>query len=61
MNRTLIKKADALILTGDYKEAEKTFAEVTTSSKKIKVISLVHQADMYLRQCEEQKLIKLIN
>ena len=61
MNRTLIKKADALALTGDHKGAEKVFAEVNTSSKKIKVISLIHQADMYMRLCEDEKLIKLIN
>lgn len=53
MNRTLIKKADALALTGDHKGAERAFSEVNTSSKKIKVICLIHQADMYMRLCEE--------
>ena len=60
MSRTLINKADALALTGDYQGAEKAFNDVNSPSKKIKVIGLIHLADMYMRIGNEDKLDKII-
>lgn len=52
MNRCLIRKADALALTGDFSAAEKAYQSVNSSSQTIKVIALIHLADMYMRMNE---------
>lgn len=57
----MIKKADALVLAGDYQGAQKAFSEMATPSKKLKMIALIHQADMYMRTGQQQKLLKIIN
>jgi len=57
----MIRKGDALALSGDYAAAEKTYRSVESSSKTIKAIALIHLADMYMRIGDEVKLESAIN
>ena len=60
MNRCLIRKADALAISGQYETAQQEYMSVSSKSQKVKVIGLIHLADLYMRKGEEEKLDKVI-
>lgn len=61
INRCLIRKADALALSGQFEMAEKQYRLVNAESKKMKVIALIHLADMFMRLGQEAKVDQAIN
>jgi tetratricopeptide (TPR) repeat protein len=51
MDRSIICKADALRISGDYEAAEKEYQTIT-KSQKMKLISFIHLADLYIQRGE---------
>ena len=49
LNKAIIKKANSLVLCGDYDGAQTLYEQVDKKDEKGKFMALVHQAEMYMR------------
>jgi tetratricopeptide (TPR) repeat protein len=61
MNRCLIRKGDALRISGDYTSAEKEYQATSTKSEKFKLISKIHLAELYILRGQEDKFESIID
>lgn len=52
IGRCLIQKADALRASGDFDSAEKEYSEACSLSEKMKIISNIHLAELYIQKGE---------
>ena len=57
----LIQKADALRASGDFDSAEKEYSVACSLSDKMKMISSIHLAELYLQKGEETKFNQLVS
>lgn len=49
VNEYLIKKGDALMLNDQYNQAEESFNSVSSASEKMKLVSLIHLSELYMK------------
>lgn len=55
VGKCIIRKADALRISGDYEAAEKEYQTLFSASEKMKLISYIHLAELYLQRGEDSK------
>jgi hypothetical protein len=60
MDRCNIRKADALRISGDFEASEKEY-QVCCKSEKMKLVSLIHLAELYMQRGEEEKFDRVID